>query len=364
MHDQHQQSFDALFAKAPYSAPEAEKSALLLDGLNTLSQLHYENCMPYKRIIDGLWQGRIQVERLEDIPYLPVSLFKTQRLASVPDADLKLTLTSSGTTGQVVSQILVDGPTSMRQQKALANSLGHVLGPKRLPMLVIDTAAVFKDPKMMSARGAGVLGIMRYGRNHAFALTPELEPNLEAVESFLKQVDGAPFFMFGFTFMVWLQFFEKFRHLSVDLSQGILIHSGGWKKMIEKAVTPEEFRRRMKEAFNLTKIYNFYGMVEQIGSVFLEGPEGLLYPPNFTDIIIRDPETWDPVPNGEQGVIQVLSLLPGSYPGHSLLTEDMGVIERVDPGQDGWMGKGIRILGRVPKAELRGCSDVIGAQAA
>jgi hypothetical protein len=69
------------------------------------------------------------------------------------------------------------------------------------------------------------------------------------------------------------------------------------------------------------------------------------------------------MPDGETGVIQVLSLLPGSYPGHSLLSEDMGVIEKVDPRQDGWMGKGLRIFGRVPKAELRGCSDVIGAQA-
>ena len=41
------------------------------------------------------------------------------------------------------------------------------------------------------------------------------------------------------------------------------------------------------------------------------------------------------------------------------MTEDLGVIEAVDSNKDGWNGAGIRVLGRVPKAELRGCSDVI-----
>ena len=129
--------------------------------------------------------------------------------------------------------------------------------------------------------------------------------------------------------------------------------------MVEQAVNNPVFRASFKAHFQLEKIYNFYGMVEQLGSIFLEGPDGLLYPPNFSDVIIRDPETFGPAPTGTPGIIQVLSLIPGSYPGHSLLTEDKGVIEAVDAGHEGWNGNGLRIIGRVPKAELRGCSDVI-----
>ena len=356
-------SFDALFAQPPYGVRGARKDPLLLAGLNALTRWHYDNCPAYRRILDGLWRGRTESATLADIPYLPVSLFKTRRLASVPEDAVRVTLTSSGTTGQAVSQILVDAETSARQQKALAGSLGHVLGPRRLPMLVIDTSAVCKDPRMMSARGAGVLGIMRYGRHHAFALDAGMRPDMKAVETFLEKFGGRPFFMFGFTFMVWLEFFEKFKDKGLDLSQGVLIHSGGWKKMIDRAVSPEVFRQRMKECFGLSRIHNFYGMVEQIGSILLEGPGGLLYPPNFSDVIVRDPESWAPVPSGETGVIQVLSLLPGSYPGHSLLTEDLGAVEDIDPGEDGWMGKGLKVHGRVARAELRGCSDVIGMQA-
>ena len=133
--------------------------------------------------------------------------------------------------------------------------------------------------------------------------------------------------------------------------------------MIERSVDNAVFRQALGQAFGLTRIHNFYGMVEQIGSIFLEGPDGLLYPPNFADVIIRDPQTWLPCTTGQPGVIQVLSLLPHSYPGHSLLTEDMGVIRSIDAGHDGWMGKGMEVLGRVARGELRGCSDVLAAAA-
>lgn len=357
-------TFEHCLAQRPYSIPAGEREALLLCAFNELAAHHYAHCESYARIVDGYWGGLQAANRLADLPYLPVSLFKMRRLLSVNDEDVRVTLTSSGTTGQAVSQIFVDRESSMLQQKALANSLTHVLGPKRLPMLVIDTDAVFKDPRMMSARGAGVLGQMRFGRDHAFALTSELRPDLGAVRAFLAKHNGAPFFMFGFTFMVWANFYEQFRDEGLDLSNGILIHSGGWKKLVEKAVDNQVFRAALNDSFGLTRVHNFYGMVEQIGSIFMEGPDGLLYPPNFSDVIIRNPMTWDVAPVGEPGVVQVLSLLPRSYPGHSLLTEDMGVIEAVDAGGYGWMGKGLRILGRVAKTELRGCSDVIAAEVA
>jgi Acyl-protein synthetase, LuxE len=357
------EELEKALAQPPYSLPQAQREDLLLLGFNRLTRHHYERCLPYRRIIDGYWDGRTESESLGAIPYLPVSIFKSQLLQSVPDGDVRLTLTSSGTTGQAVSRIRLDALTSTIQQRALANSLMHVLGKQRLPMLVVDTDAVFKDPKSMSARGAGVLGLMRYGRDHVFALTPDLEPDFGAVHAFLEGIKDKPFFMFGFTFMVWSRFYELFRDRGLDLSNATLIHSGGWKKLAEQAVSNEEFRRAFGEAFDLTRIYNFYGMVEQIGTIFMEGPGGLLFPPNFADVIVRNTRTFEIAPLGEPGLIEVLSLLPHSYPGHSVLTEDLGVVEVVSDGREGWAGKGIRILGRLPRSELRGCSDVIGMAA-
>ena len=104
-------------------------------------------------------------------------------------------------------------------------------------------------------------------------------------------------------------------------------------------------------------MHNFYGMAEQIGTVFVECEEGFLHAPNAADIVVRDPVTWGVADDGATGVAQVLSALPESYPGHSLLTEDLARVEAVDSCRCGRLGKAVSILGRVPEAELRGCSD-------
>ena len=159
--------------------------------------------------------------------------------------------------------------------------------------------------------------------------------------------------------MVWKYFIEKLKSagLKPDFSNAILIHTGGWKKLADESVGDDEFREGLRSQAGIRKVHNFYGMVEQVGSVFVEGIDGFLYPPNFADVIIRNPNTWMPAEQGEPGVVEVLSVLPHSYPGHVLLTEDLGVIDGVSTDSNGWQGKRLKILGRLPKSELRGCSD-------
>jgi hypothetical protein len=108
-------------------------------------------------------------------------------------------------------------------------------------------------------------------------------------------------------------------------------------------------------------IRDFYGMAEQVGSVFVEGDDGLLHPPAFADVIIRDPVSLAPLPPGQVGVAQVISVLPQSYPGHSLLTEDQAVVHSVDATGTEFRGKAFSVLGRFPNSELRGCSDTYAA---
>jgi hypothetical protein len=54
-------------------------------------------------------------------------------------------------------------------------------------------------------------------------------------------------------------------------------------------------------------------------------------------------------------------MLPTSYPGHSILTEDLGVIHGIDDDPGGWLGKRFSLMGRVPRTQLRGCSDTYAA---
>lgn len=369
---------DESLMEAPlYGLPQAEKEQRLAAALAALTAHHREACPPYKKLLDVLHPNLANASfftssaasfdpasvsdlRLADLPYLPVGLFKSHRLMSVPATEVSTTLTSSGTTGQQPSQIFLDKLTAHRQSRALAAIMSHILGPRRIPMLIIDTSDLLKNRVAFSARGAGVLGMMTFGAQPRFALQPDMRLDRHAVEEFLIKHGGAPFLIFGFTFMVWAHFFEQVKALGLDLSNGILVHSGGWKKLADRAVDNATFKAELRRATGLRRCYNFYGMVEQVGSVFLEGEDGLLYPPVFADVIVRDPDTMEEAEPGQVGVIQTVSMLPTSYPGHSLLTEDLGVIERVDQAElpgCGRLGKAFRVLGRVPRAELRGCSD-------
>ena len=136
-----------------------------------------------------------------------------------------------------------------------------------------------------------------------------------------------------------------------------MIHGGGWKKLKDEAVEAQTFNRLLKQYLGIKEVHNYYGMVEQVGSIFVECREGYLHAPNYADIIIRNPLTFEVAEIGEQGLIQVVSELPKSYPGHSLLTEDLGTIHGIDNCTCGWKGKYFSVAGRIPKAEIRGCSD-------
>ena len=98
-------------------------------------------------------------------------------------------------------------------------------------------------------------------------------------------------------------------------------------------------------------------VVEQTGAIYAECECGHLHASIYSDVLIRDYRTFAPLPIGEPGIVQVVSVLPRSYPGHALLTEDEGVVLGEDDCPCGRKGKYIRILGRMKSAELRGCSD-------
>ena len=345
--------------KGPYSLDKKEKQAFLLVELNRLTERHSEKSENYRSILKAYGLLGETFEKLEDFPMLPVRLFKEYTLKSCDDAEVIKTLTSSGTTSQKVSKIYLDRETSTLQTKTLVKIMQDFLGKKRLPMLIIDTKSILKDRKMFSARGAGILGLSTFGRKHTYALDEQMELDIDVISAFLEEHKGEKIFIFGFTFMVWNYFYKKLkeRDIHLDLSSSVLVHSGGWKKMTEEAVDNKTFKESLKRETGIIAIHDFYGMVEQVGSIFVECEEGHLHAPVFADVIIRDKMTLAPLGFGEEGIIEVLSVLPRSYPGHVLLTEDMGTLLGEDDCRCGRKGRYFKVKGRLAKAEIRGCSD-------
>lgn len=344
---------------APFADLDDALAARRTQAFATLTHYHQAQCPDYARLIALLHPDGQDPEDLKQVPPLPVGLFKSHRLSSIPDDQITSWVTSSGTTG-TTSRVPLNADAAALQTQALGAVIHTAYGARRLPMILADSRTVLQRGQAYNARAAGLLGLMKFGRDYCFLLDEDGHVDRAGLTAFLERHDTGPIAIFGFTFMVW-------RHLlaagaDLDLSRGILIHSGGWKRLEAEAVDPGTFRAVLAERYGLVNSFNFYGMAEQIGTVHLEAPpgtgaDGTLRCPSFAHIIVRDPWTLAPLPAGEPGVLQVMSLLPHSYPGHSIVTEDWGVLE---PGTRPGLPPRFRVLGRVPKTQARGCSDVYG----
>lgn len=355
---------DLLIDTPVYSLNKKEKSAIFDDVFSQLTRHHYDNCYSYKKMMDGLGYDPSARNSYTVIPFLPVRLFKMHDLLSIPRKEVVKTLTSSGTSGQAVSKIYLDKETSLNQSKVLTKIVSTFIGSQRTPMIIIDSPSVLKNRNMFSARGAGVLGFSIFGSKRIYALDEGMTLDVDSIVEFIQQNEGKRLFLFGFTFMVYQHFIKEMKGLGIklDLSNAVLIHGGGWKKLINEAVSPSKFRELLFDYCELKNVHDYYGMVEQTGSIYMECEYGHLHASVFSDILIRRPIDFSIADIGEKGIIQVLSILPKSYPGHSLLTEDEGILLGEDDCKCGRLGKYFEIVGRLKNAEIRGCSDTYAEQ--
>jgi phenylacetate-coenzyme A ligase PaaK-like adenylate-forming protein len=344
---------------SPYSLIKKDKEIFLNLFLNQLSRHHYDNCPMFAKMMDGVGYNPAKKYNYTELPFLPVKLFKMFDLQSVEKQEIVKVMTSSGTSGQSVSRIYLDRETASNQIKVLTKIVSSFIGNKRMPMIIIDTEAMVKNRRLFSARGAGILGFSMFGNKRIYALNEDMNINVEKILDFLNKFEGERIFLFGFTFMIWEHFYKvlKKNKIKLDISNGVLIHGGGWKKLIDESISPLEFKNKLHDICGIKSVHDYYGMVEQTGSIYMECEKGYLHAPIFSDIIIRRAFDFSIAEIGEKGIIQVLSILPNSYPGHSLLTEDEGVLIGEDDCMCGRLGKYFKIVGRLKNAEIRGCSD-------
>ena len=352
-------TYDDLLKIGPYDLKAGEKRKIYAELLSGLTDHHREHCAPYERACSLLGDKKGSLRSVEELPMVPLSLLKKADLMSIPKEDIFKTMTSSGTTGQRPSKIYLDRKTAEWQQRTLERIVSHLIGEKRLPMLIIDSPDVLRDRNLFSARGAGILGFSIFGTKRRYALTKEMKLDLETVEAFLEETKGGPVLVFGFTYMIWQFFYKELKRLGrkIPLEHGILIHGGGWKKLRNEAVSAEEFKDGLNDVCGISQVRNYYGMAEQTGCISMECSCGHLHVSSYSDIFVRNMEDFSCCEHGTEGVIQVVTPMAASYPGHSILTEDKGIILGEDDCPCGKKGKYFKITGRIAKAEVRGCSD-------
>ncbi len=306
-------------------------------------------------------------DTLADLPYLPVGAFKANPPLALVDAkEIKRTLTSSSTTGQVPSRVVLDAETAKRMTKAVTTIIKDFIGPARRPYLVIDTPENVNTQVELGARGAAIQGLGSFATEVVCCLRCDPGGNTsldrEKLLDYAAKWRETEVLVYGFTYVIWTQLVQPLQRkgFTLDLPNVRVLHSGGWKRLQREAVTKDVFMGGVASVFGCSpdRVIDFYGMVENVGVVYPDCEHGNKHAPAFAEVVVRNPLTLAPVAAGQQGLVQVCSVLPTSFPGFLVLTDDMAEIIDYDKCPCGRRGASFRFAGRVPKAEVRGCGNL------
>lgn len=340
--------------KHPYG-PRSE--ADFLAEMNKLTRFHLNGCPDYARI----WPDFQEAQEISEIPYLHVGVFKHIHFKTQGEGiHHERILKSSATTSGVSSQITLDQTSSQLQSASTLAILKEFVGDSIRTLLVLDSSRSLLA-RDVSARLAAALSLRPLTSEIHFLLADANDQNSIKWDLLADQLRiHDELLVYGFTWILWLawgnaEMPNEVRHL-LQGKQIHFVHSGGWKKLESIQVDRKTFDHRLLQGLHQdSRVIDFYGLVEQVGIIYPLCEKGFRHPPVWADVLVRDPWTLKSL-TGQPGQLQLLNTLAMGAPYHSVYTEDLG---RIIPGACpcGRSGKRFELLGRVPKAEVRGCSN-------
>lgn len=343
-----------LLDQAPYGP---RRPAELVAELERLTEHHLAGCVEFARC----WPAWHPQGTLASLPFLHVGLFKRLRLLTQgPGLAHGRTLLSSATTGATPSMIVLDPRSSALQARSSAAILRDFLGAESRPLLVLDDARALVRRGELTARSAAAMSLKPLAASIHFVLGAGNDPGSVDWAQVAAVAEAAPaLLVYGFTALLWRAWGQAappapLRRLLQDKTIAF-VHSGGWKRLEAERVTRERFDQALLAGAGPgSRVVDYYGLVEQVGIIYPQCEEGWRHVPVWAEVLVRDPHTHAPLV-GTPGQLQLLNVLSWGAPCHSVLTEDLGQLE---PGDCpcGRQGPRFRLLGRLPKAEPRGCA--------
>ena len=356
-----------LLSGAPYSQPPDTKEAGLLEILKEELDYGCQRHVGYRNYIQQWPLDYRSADHVSDLPFLPVGTLKVDPPLSFVGRDqIKRIMTSSATTSQSPSRVVLDSPTARRMTKGIVVIVRDFIGSARRPYLVVDTPSFMGEGNAVGARVAAVQGLRPFATDTTYCLNLDDQGDLtldqDILTTFARNHRDVELLVYGFTFILWNHLVKPLlaKGVCLDLPKARVLHSGGWKRLQDQAIEKAMFNDQLALVLGCSPgcIVDFYGMVESVGVIFPDCSEGNKHAPAFGDVIVRDPLTLAPVAAGEHGIVQVCSVLPTSFPGNLLLTEDIAQVIAYDACPCGRRGISFRFAGRIPRAELRGCGNI------
>ena len=296
------------------------------------------NCDIYKAYIDNLHIVPEQVKTIEEIPFLPISFFKTHEVLSSKDP-VEIVFSSSGTTGQIQSRHLVTDVSIYEQSFNAAFELFYSK-PEDTCILALLPSYLERDGSSLIYMVDSLLKQSKHPdsgyflHNHA-----DLYQKLQEL-----QQNGTKTLLIGVTYAL-LDFTEAFQ---INFPELIVMETGGMKGK-RKEMVREELHAQLTEGFGVSMIHSEYGMTELLSQGYSDGA-GIFNCPPWMKIMLRDTnDPLSPPQNHQTGGINVIDLANINSCAF-IATQDLG---KVYP--DG----SFEVLGRFDNSDIRGCNLLV-----
>jgi phenylacetate-coenzyme A ligase PaaK-like adenylate-forming protein len=305
-------------------------------------RFQYGNNPVYRDYVNALRVDPAAVQHLRQIPFLPISLFKTGSIQATL-FEPQMVFESSGTTGMTSSRHLVKDLSIYEES--------FIKGFEQFYGSVKDWCIIGLLPSYLERKNSSLVYMVdKLIRLGAHAQSGFYLDEYDKLLSTLKESEQGKqkTLLIGVTFAL-LDFAEKFLPGSFPepLHFTTVMETGGMKGRREE-ILREELHARLQTAFHLPAIHSEYGMTELLSQAYSK-ENGIFYTPAWMKILVRDDEDPFLINETGSGAINVIDLA-NIYSCCFIATDDAGRVHE---------DKGFEVLGRIDGSDLRGCSLLV-----
>lgn len=308
---------------------DAEFEAAALE----LFHFQAERCKPYKEYISLLGIDPSEIERIEDIPFLPIELFKSHDIYCA-DTEPEIIFTSSNTGGTTPSRHMMASTEVYR--RAFTQAFEAFYGK-------IEEWSIYGLlPNYLEREGSSLVymtdELIRRAGSGGFYLN-DYERLIEDMER-----DPKPKILLGVSYALW----DVAEQYAPKLANTIIMETGGMKGR-RKELTKSELHDILCRGFGVKSIHSEYGMAELTSQAYSKG-EGIFETPRWMHILVRDVnDPLDHAPQGMRGGIDVIDLANLTSCAF-IRTQDIG--RKLDERR-------FVLEGRIAGSDIRGCNLLV-----
>lgn len=308
---------------------QEEFSQLALEVFRVQAQ----RCAPYRQYVELLGVDPTSVSRVEDIPFLPIELFKLRDVYCGEQEPEKV-FTSSSTTGQTPSRHMMQSLALYEQAftRAFEQFYGNAEGWSIYGLL----------PNYLQREGSSLV----YMVDRLIARCGSGGFYLDEYEKLIADMEADPKskILLGVSYALW----DLAEQYAPKLENTVVMETGGMKGYREE-LPKAEFHKILTSAFGVEKIHSEYGMAELTSQAYSSG-DGVFYAPQWMRVLARDVNNpLKVLPAGSRGALNIIDLANLSSCAF-IATQDVGRTY-----EDG----AFMVEGRLSGAEVRGCNLLV-----